>query len=288
MTTLAAILFWLCAAPDRLHPPRLPAGCCALLVAAAGANRTDGLQTRRSTPTSCPRVSLIIAAYDEEEVIAAKVANALALDYPRERLEMIVASDGSADATAERARAAGADLVLELPPRRQGRRPERRRRAGRPARSSPSPTPTASGRRTRCATWSPPSPTRRRLRLRPGPLPRPRRRQPRGRLLALRDGGARDGVRAGRGHRRQRRDLRGPPRRLRPARPVRQPRPQLPLRASPSAASAPSTRPAPAPRRRWCLDLVRRRAGPVARRERPRPHPRAPLCLQRVRGAARL
>ncbi len=62
-----------------------------------------------------PRVSLIVAAYDEEEVIAAKVADALALDYPRERLQLIVASDGSADATAERARAAGADLVLELP-----------------------------------------------------------------------------------------------------------------------------------------------------------------------------
>ena len=62
-----------------------------------------------------PRVSLIVAAYDEEEVIVAKVANALALDYPRERLEVIVASDGSADATAERAREAGADLVLELP-----------------------------------------------------------------------------------------------------------------------------------------------------------------------------
>ncbi|HEX3608909.1 MAG TPA: glycosyltransferase [Solirubrobacterales bacterium] len=62
-----------------------------------------------------PRVSLIVAAYDEEEVIAEKVANALALDYPRERLELIVASDGSGDATAERARAAGADIVLELP-----------------------------------------------------------------------------------------------------------------------------------------------------------------------------
>jgi cellulose synthase/poly-beta-1,6-N-acetylglucosamine synthase-like glycosyltransferase len=59
---------------------------------------------------------LIVPAYDEEEVIAAKVANALALDYPRERLQIIVASDGSTDATAERARAAGAGLVLELPP----------------------------------------------------------------------------------------------------------------------------------------------------------------------------
>ncbi len=62
-----------------------------------------------------PRVSLIVAAYDEEESIAAKVADALALDYPRERLQLIVASDGSADATVERARAAGADLVLDLP-----------------------------------------------------------------------------------------------------------------------------------------------------------------------------
>ncbi len=77
---------------------------------------------RRSPPTpgipsddELPRVSLIVAAYDEEEVIEAKVANALALDYPRERLELIVASDGSYDATADRAGAAGADLVLELP-----------------------------------------------------------------------------------------------------------------------------------------------------------------------------
>jgi cellulose synthase/poly-beta-1,6-N-acetylglucosamine synthase-like glycosyltransferase len=62
-----------------------------------------------------PTVSLIIPAYDEEEVIAAKVANALALDYPREKLQVIVASDGSTDATAERARSAGADLVLDLP-----------------------------------------------------------------------------------------------------------------------------------------------------------------------------
>jgi cellulose synthase/poly-beta-1,6-N-acetylglucosamine synthase-like glycosyltransferase len=62
-----------------------------------------------------PTVSLIVAAYDEEGVIADKVANALALDYPRDRLEVIVASDGSGDATAERAREAGADLVLDLP-----------------------------------------------------------------------------------------------------------------------------------------------------------------------------
>jgi cellulose synthase/poly-beta-1,6-N-acetylglucosamine synthase-like glycosyltransferase len=63
-----------------------------------------------------PTVSLIVPAYDEEDVVAGKVANALALDYPRDRLQVIVASDGSTDATAERARAAGASLVLELAP----------------------------------------------------------------------------------------------------------------------------------------------------------------------------
>src|SRR3954454_10473888 len=66
-------------------------------------------------PEPPPRVSLIVAAYREEAVIAAKVANALALDWPRERLEVIVAVDGGGDATAEQARAAGADQVLELP-----------------------------------------------------------------------------------------------------------------------------------------------------------------------------
>jgi hypothetical protein len=71
------------------------------------------------TGTARPRVSLIVAAYREEAVIAAKVANAVALDWPRDRLEIIVAIDGGADpdadATAARARAAGADQVLELP-----------------------------------------------------------------------------------------------------------------------------------------------------------------------------
>jgi hypothetical protein len=61
-----------------------------------------------------PDVSLIVAAHREAEIIAAKVANARALDWPAERLEVIVACDGSPDDTPARARAAGADVVLEL------------------------------------------------------------------------------------------------------------------------------------------------------------------------------
>ena len=66
-------------------------------------------------PAEPPSVSLVVAAYDEEGVIEEKVRNALALDYPRDRLELIVASDGSDDRTAELARAAGADRVIDLP-----------------------------------------------------------------------------------------------------------------------------------------------------------------------------
>jgi cellulose synthase/poly-beta-1,6-N-acetylglucosamine synthase-like glycosyltransferase len=74
----------------------------------------DGGEMVEGEPT-LPSVSLIVAAHDERRVIAAKVANALALDYPRELLQVIVACDGCTDATPERAREAGADLVLELP-----------------------------------------------------------------------------------------------------------------------------------------------------------------------------
>jgi cellulose synthase/poly-beta-1,6-N-acetylglucosamine synthase-like glycosyltransferase len=62
-----------------------------------------------------PRVTLVVAAHREAGVIAGKVANARALEWPRDRLEVIVACDGSPDDTATRARDAGADLVLELP-----------------------------------------------------------------------------------------------------------------------------------------------------------------------------
>jgi cellulose synthase/poly-beta-1,6-N-acetylglucosamine synthase-like glycosyltransferase len=75
----------------------------------------EALPVRRGTDASLPLLSLIIAAHDEERAITAKVENALGLDYPRERLQLIVACDGCSDATAARAREAGADLVLELP-----------------------------------------------------------------------------------------------------------------------------------------------------------------------------
>jgi cellulose synthase/poly-beta-1,6-N-acetylglucosamine synthase-like glycosyltransferase len=48
-----------------------------------------------------PTVSLLIAAKDEEAVIARRLGNALAMDYPADKLEILVGSDGSTDRTAE-------------------------------------------------------------------------------------------------------------------------------------------------------------------------------------------
>jgi cellulose synthase/poly-beta-1,6-N-acetylglucosamine synthase-like glycosyltransferase len=48
-----------------------------------------------------PSVSLLVAAYNEAAVIGDKIRNSLALDYPAGKLEIVVASDGSKDATAE-------------------------------------------------------------------------------------------------------------------------------------------------------------------------------------------
>jgi cellulose synthase/poly-beta-1,6-N-acetylglucosamine synthase-like glycosyltransferase len=107
MTTVLEILFWSSAALIVWTQLGYALALAILVRFAAPAAEPSA--------ASLPELSLIVAAHDEQSVIAAKVANALALDYPRERLEVIVACDGCADGTAARARDAGADVVLELP-----------------------------------------------------------------------------------------------------------------------------------------------------------------------------
>jgi len=109
--TALAIVFWICVAL-LLYTH---AGYALLLAAIARVRRGGRGDEPNRAPRDLPAVSVIVPAYAEQEVIAARIANLLALDYPRERLELIVACDGSPDETASRARAAGADVVLELP-----------------------------------------------------------------------------------------------------------------------------------------------------------------------------
>jgi len=58
-----------------------------------------------------PTVSLIVAAHNEAKIIAGKVRNCLQLEYPEGRREIIVASDGSSDGTAEIVRGFARDGV---------------------------------------------------------------------------------------------------------------------------------------------------------------------------------
>lgn len=53
-----------------------------------------------------PRVAMIVAAYNEARDLPAKLENTRRLDYPRDRFELVIGSDGSSDGTAEQLRAA--------------------------------------------------------------------------------------------------------------------------------------------------------------------------------------
>jgi glycosyltransferase involved in cell wall biosynthesis len=68
-----------------------------------------------------PTVSLIVPAHDEEDVIEARIRNLLELDYPAEKLELVVASDASTDRTHEIVR--GYDRVRLLECERAGKLP---------------------------------------------------------------------------------------------------------------------------------------------------------------------
>jgi cellulose synthase/poly-beta-1,6-N-acetylglucosamine synthase-like glycosyltransferase len=62
---------------------------------------------------SLPSVSVIIAARNEESLIAAKIRNVLACDYPGDMLEIVLVTDGCTDSTAQRAREV-ADSRLQI------------------------------------------------------------------------------------------------------------------------------------------------------------------------------
>jgi cellulose synthase/poly-beta-1,6-N-acetylglucosamine synthase-like glycosyltransferase len=65
-----------------------------------------------------PFVTLLIPAYNEARVMARKIENSLALDYPANRIEIVIVSDGSSDQTVNIASAAGGVDVLALPKNR--------------------------------------------------------------------------------------------------------------------------------------------------------------------------
>jgi cellulose synthase/poly-beta-1,6-N-acetylglucosamine synthase-like glycosyltransferase len=92
-------------------------------------SRLYGKSVRRAP--ILPRVSLIIAARNEEKAIGEKLENALSLDYPKERFEIIVASDASTDRTDEIVRSfAGRGVILHRQEKRHGKTRAQHRAAG--------------------------------------------------------------------------------------------------------------------------------------------------------------
>ncbi len=82
----------------------------------------SGRKKAQLDSTFCPSVTLIITARNEEKRIQKKIDNTLAIDYPRDRLEVLVASDASTDMTDDIVRDyADKGITLVRAPERRGK-----------------------------------------------------------------------------------------------------------------------------------------------------------------------
>jgi cellulose synthase/poly-beta-1,6-N-acetylglucosamine synthase-like glycosyltransferase len=108
------ILFWVFAAAVAYVYAGYP--LLLLLANRLGAHRPVALNDAQ------PAVTLLVSAFNEQEVIAEKIRNSLAIDYPREKLQIIVISDASEDRTDEIVRSfAGEGVELLRMPDRSGK-----------------------------------------------------------------------------------------------------------------------------------------------------------------------
>jgi len=107
VTAAVTVIFWVALAGVAWTYAGYPLLLLALvrLRPRARSSRTGGA----TAPPWEPKVTIIISAYNEEKAIRHKLEGTLALDYPPEKLEVIVASDSSTDRTHE--------IVGELAPR---------------------------------------------------------------------------------------------------------------------------------------------------------------------------
>ncbi|MCY1030670.1 glycosyltransferase family 2 protein [Corallococcus sp. BB11-1] len=101
---MAEVFFW-CAALALVHTYFLyPLSLFALegmaQVFQNARRMRSGEAARASAPAQpLPSVSLVVAAYNEADCIEQKLQNSLALDYPADRFEVVIGSDGSSDGT---------------------------------------------------------------------------------------------------------------------------------------------------------------------------------------------
>ena len=96
------VLFWVCTGAIAWTHVGYPAAA-----RVAARLRPRRVLQEEITPT----VAVIVAAYNEASVIEQRVANLRELDYPADRLQIVVTSDASTDDTDRLAAAAGARIV---------------------------------------------------------------------------------------------------------------------------------------------------------------------------------
>jgi cellulose synthase/poly-beta-1,6-N-acetylglucosamine synthase-like glycosyltransferase len=93
---LIEIVFWICAGGVVYSYALYPVIVYVLARLFGRSSEAQMLSDR-----DLPSISLLIAAHDEEAVIEERIKSALATDYPREKYEIVIASDGSEDRTNE-------------------------------------------------------------------------------------------------------------------------------------------------------------------------------------------
>lgn len=89
-----------------------------LFIAAVGGLAEGGprkVMLRNTESTGLPSVTVLVAAHNEAEVITQRIENLLSCDYPSERLQVLIASDGSTDGTEELVSSVNDDRVTLIP-----------------------------------------------------------------------------------------------------------------------------------------------------------------------------
>jgi cellulose synthase/poly-beta-1,6-N-acetylglucosamine synthase-like glycosyltransferase len=94
--TSAFVVFWGCAALIVYAYMVYP-----VLLVTLGALRRATVAPPEPNDADLPSVSVLVVAHNEESVIRERIDNLLALDYPKDRLELVIASDSSRDRTAD-------------------------------------------------------------------------------------------------------------------------------------------------------------------------------------------
>jgi cellulose synthase/poly-beta-1,6-N-acetylglucosamine synthase-like glycosyltransferase len=103
-TPLLELIFWICVGAVVYHYAGYPLVLFLLAQVAQAKSDLSYLLRRRHRRQSCandfvPRVALLVAAYNEEAVIQAKVENTLQIDYPADCLDLLFGLDSPTDAT---------------------------------------------------------------------------------------------------------------------------------------------------------------------------------------------